>query len=125
MSKAKTQEEKIAAQVVADANSAQATGASGLSMPKETVNVTIAAILNEKAADGSYYALPPQVVPLDRPKGLPQLEADRMSVAQAWTLVANNGLTFRDEKNKVHIYPLTTIHHLEVEVSPISGITLE
>jgi len=126
MSKAKTQEEQIAAQVVAEASAAKvAQGSSGLATPKETVNITISAVLNEKASDGSYYALAPQIVPMDRPKGLPTLEADRMSVAQAWSLIANNGgMTFRDANGKVHIYPLTTIHHLEVEVSAISGITL-
>jgi len=126
MSKAKTQEEQIAAKVVAEASAAQvAQGSSGLATPKETVNITITAVLNEKATDGSYFALPPQTVPMDRPKGLPALEADRMSVAQTWTMIANNGgITFRDSNGKVHIYPLTTIHHLEVEVSAISGVTL-
>ena len=125
MSKAQTPEEKLAAKIVTEAKNAEAAGHEARNAT-ETVNVTITPVLNEKAEDGGYYTLQPQVVPLDRPKGLPTTEGDRLSVAQAWSLVANNGgLTFRSPDGKVHIYPLTTIHHLEIEVSPISAVTLD
>lgn len=128
MSKAQTAEEKLAAQVVAETQeaSAKGIGASGLATPKETVNVTITAILNDRDAEGKYPYLPSQTVPFDRPKGLPAVQAEKLSVAQAWSFIAQaGGLIFKDNAGLTHIYPLTAIHHIEVEVSPISGITLE
>lgn len=128
MSKAKTQEEKDVAKVVKDANSAVAmgSGASGLSQPMESVKVSVTAVLGDKDIDsaskdfGKHFSIGPQDLEITRPNG----SGDNAAIAITWGKIAQmGGMIFKIE-NKTHLYPLTSIDHLEIEIHNVVGVTL-